>query len=259
MGTPRIVYDDVPTRRHYAFDGSIEVNQYDLMFHDSNDVKPASSQADAGTEDKNQRTFARLFAGLAGDSRKSTDTGAVASFPVLTDVVVEMDCVSATFEVGDLVTIDEADSGTALEDQKLAKTTDASKAIGYCVKREGSATTRVQARLIGRNGGNAPANQRSALNGGSANTETLAANKTLVVGDAPIQVLDPGGAGRDVTLPAEADSVGLSFIIRNAADAAEVLTIKDDGAATVCTPTQNETAIVFCDGTTWRGMVAAHN
>lgn len=90
-----------------------------------------------------------------------------------------------------------------------------------------------------------------------SNTETLAGTKTLVFGDAVVQFLDPGGAGRTVILPAEADSNGLVFIIANRADAAEVLTIQDDGTATVCTPTEAETALVICDGTTWVGLVGA--
>jgi len=93
----------------------------------------------------------------------------------------------------------------------------------------------------------------------STNTETLTGNKTLTAADARIQVLDPGGAGRTITLPAEAQAAGLDFIIHNSADAAEVLTIKDDGGGTVCTPAQNETAYVFCDGTSWRGIVGANN
>ncbi len=86
-------------------------------------------------------------------------------------------------------------------------------------------------------------------------TETLAAAKTLTTLSPTLQFLDPGGAGRDINLPAEADSQGLVFIISNEADAAEVLTIKNDGGGTICTPTQNEAAIVFCNGTVWSGIV----
>ena len=88
-------------------------------------------------------------------------------------------------------------------------------------------------------------------------TETLAGNKTLTKDSAPIQLLDPGGAGRTIVLPAEADSEGLVFFISNEADAAEVLTVQDDGTNTIVTPTQNEAAIVFCDGVTWVGLVGA--
>ena len=58
-------------------------------------------------------------------------------------------------------------------------------------------------------------------------------------------------------LPAEAISKGEVYIIHNSADAAEVLTIKDDGAGTICTPTQAEAAIVWCDGVAWRGFVGS--
>ncbi len=150
MTTPRILGDSVPDRATFAFDGSILVEQYDLMYHDSNDVKPASSQADQGTEERNQAAFAPKFAGLAGDTRLAADTDALTDFPVLTDVVCDMDCASATFEVGDLLTVDEASGGTALEDAKLVKTTNRELAIGYAMERHASAVTRVKCRLTSR-------------------------------------------------------------------------------------------------------------
>ena len=88
-----------------------------------------------------------------------------------------------------------------------------------------------------------------------SNIETLADDKTLTVADAYIQALDPGGSGRTITLPAEA--ANLQVVIANRADAAEVLTIKDDGGTTIATPTQNETAVCFSDGTAWYGSVGA--
>jgi len=86
---------------------------------------------------------------------------------------------------------------------------------------------------------------------GGANVEALAGDKTLVVTDAKYQKLDPGGAHRDVNLPAEADSTGLEFFIANAADNAENLVVKNDGAGTIATLNQNEAAIFICDGTNW--------
>ena len=87
-------------------------------------------------------------------------------------------------------------------------------------------------------------------------TKTLSANLTLTVDSPSMQHIDPNGA-RDLTLPAESDSDGLVFFIYNAAGGSEVITIKDDGGSTVCTPGQNESAIVFCDGTTWACLVGA--
>lgn len=82
------------------------------------------------------------------------------------------------------------------------------------------------------------------------NVETLGANKTLTVKDAPIQQLDPAGA-RDVTLP-NVINKGLSFEICNFANAAETITVKDAEASTVETVDQNEAVTFISDGTNWQ-------
>lgn len=87
-------------------------------------------------------------------------------------------------------------------------------------------------------------------------TLTMDGTLTLTVDSPTMQFLDPDGA-RDLVLPDEALSDGLFFLIYNAASGAEVITIKDDGSSTVCTPGEDESAIVFCDGTTWAGLVGA--
>src|SRR5947207_15607261 len=102
MSATAVVFDPTQNRVDFAFDGSLAVNLYDLMFHDTNDVKPASSQADAGTEAANQAAFAPVFAGLAGMARLAAD-GAVTNFPVITDAIIDIDCASAPFAVGDKV------------------------------------------------------------------------------------------------------------------------------------------------------------
>ena len=89
-------------------------------------------------------------------------------------------------------------------------------------------------------------------------TMTLAADLTLTADSPTLLFIDPGAA-RNVVLPAEADSDGLFFIIVNTASTGYTITIQDDTPATVCTPDQNETALVFCDGTTWEGMVGANS
>ena len=85
---------------------------------------------------------------------------------------------------------------------------------------------------------------------------TLGGNLTLTPKSPPLQFIDPNGA-RTLTLPAEADSKGLTFLIHNNAGGAEIITIKDDAAATIATPTQNEMALVYCDGVSWHGVVVA--
>ncbi len=90
--------------------------------------------------------------------------------------------------------------------------------------------------------------------------ETLAAHRTLTqaeVDESNMFSFDPGGSARNLILPAEATSAGIVLFINNTADAAEVITIQDDTPATVCTPTQNESAIVWCDGVSWFGLAGA--
>lgn len=88
--------------------------------------------------------------------------------------------------------------------------------------------------------------------------ETLAANRTITAAEFDqyeVFRFDCGGAGRTVTLPAEATSgsaaMNQSCIFVNTSDAAEVLTINNDAAGTIATPTQNECAVLMCDGTAW--------
>lgn len=87
----------------------------------------------------------------------------------------------------------------------------------------------------------------------SVNTETLSANKTLVVADYAAQWLDPGGSDRDITLPAEAASESVMFLILNDADGAgEDLVVKNDAAATIATLGPGMSGIFSCDGTDWK-------
>ena len=88
--------------------------------------------------------------------------------------------------------------------------------------------------------------------GGGIDYETLAADKVLALDDAPIQLLDPGGANRNVDLQAEGQSMGRWCRILNRADAPENLVVRNDALATIATISQNEAAWFFCDGGTWR-------
>jgi hypothetical protein len=81
------------------------------------------------------------------------------------------------------------------------------------------------------------------------------ADYAISANDAPVLLIDPGGAGRTVLLPAEADSKDLCFFIFNTADAAEVLTIEEDGSTTAIeTLAQGKGCFLHCDGTTWRAF-----
>lgn len=87
--------------------------------------------------------------------------------------------------------------------------------------------------------------------------ETLTGNRTVTFADANVLRLDPGGAARDVTMPAEADCGGMIYEIINAADAAENLVIKNDGGSTIATVNQNEMCKIVCDGSAWSLLYVA--
>lgn len=88
------------------------------------------------------------------------------------------------------------------------------------------------------------------------NTETLTANKTLTKTSARLQFLNASGANRDVTLPAEADSKGIAFIIFETGGNYS-LVVKDDTPATVVTIAANKTALVTCNGTVWKALLGS--
>lgn len=85
-------------------------------------------------------------------------------------------------------------------------------------------------------------------------SETLGADRVLTAAEfAAYGVIDfdPGGAGRNVDLPAGAAALaGSQLRIRNSADGAETLTVRlTSGGATVATVDQNESALIYCEGT----------
>ena len=95
----------------------------------------------------------------------------------------------------------------------------------------------------------------------SGTLETLTGTRTITTAEmlaSSLFTMDPGGAGRSVVLPNASVSAGQFLMIANAADAAEVLTISAD-SATVVTPTQGETAVLFCTGVKWYGIAGANS
>jgi len=96
---------------------------------------------------------------------------------------------------------------------------------------------------------------------GVATVETLTGHRTLTaaeIASTNIFSFDPGGAVRNLILPAEATSAGQVLFINNSADADEVITILDDASGyTVCTPGQDEAAVIWCDGVSWFGGVGS--
>lgn len=83
---------------------------------------------------------------------------------------------------------------------------------------------------------------------GGWNTETLTGAATLTKLSAQNQRLDPGGASRNVTLPAvSSDDDGYWFHFDNAADANESLVVKNAAGTTIITVLQNGHGDVYVD------------
>jgi len=123
-----------------AVDSTTVIEIGDLLWQDTDDAKPASDQTDQGSEVANQQEFASQFLGVAMQRSRSGDT---APIRVATTGVFEFDCPSGTFELGNLVGVDENGAGTALLDQQVAAVNDSRYAVGRVAKREASATTSV--------------------------------------------------------------------------------------------------------------------
>jgi Uncharacterized conserved protein (DUF2190) len=117
----------------------------DLLYLNTDDAKPASAQADQGSEAANQELFHDNFAGVAMQASASGDTQPVR---VATAGVFEFDCASATFEVGAPIGVDENTGGTALEDQTVAGVATLNLAIGRCAKRVSPAGTHVLVDIV---------------------------------------------------------------------------------------------------------------
>jgi hypothetical protein len=123
-----------------AVDSATVIEIGDLVWQDTDDAKPAASQADQGTETANQELLATKFLGVAMQRSRAGDT---APIRVATTGVFELDCPSSAFELGDLVGADENGDGTALLDQQVAKVANSRYAIGRVARRAAAAVTSV--------------------------------------------------------------------------------------------------------------------
>lgn len=88
----------------------------------------------------------------------------------------------------------------------------------------------------------------SIVRGELSNTETLAANKTLINADYALQVLSPTAA-RDVTLPAVGTTNHPYYIVN--ASASYALTVKNAGGTTIGIVPVSSAAMFVSNGTAW--------
>lgn len=94
---------------------------------------------------------------------------------------------------------------------------------------------------------------RQMLEASESTTTTATGTITLTDDSKVIQFIDPGGANRDVVLPAEStDNHG--FLIFNTADAAENLVVKNDGGTEEGTVYQGGAGWFVSNGSAWESV-----
>jgi len=125
-------------------DSSTVIEVGDLVWLDTDDVKPATSftwNTDLATT---QAAFAVNFLGVAQEASASGQTDEI-SIDISPLAVYEMDAASATYEIGDPVGPDQTGSGSSatLMDQQLEAAVAAS-AIARVVKRRATAGASVE-------------------------------------------------------------------------------------------------------------------
>lgn len=116
----------------------------DLVWLDSDDVKPADQSSYAGGLATAQETLVDSFLGVAMQRSRSGDTDPIR---IATTGVFEFDCAAATFEIGDLVGADDNTTPDALLPQQVIAVDDAARAIGVVVERHTANTTSVLVRI----------------------------------------------------------------------------------------------------------------
>lgn len=137
------------------FPASIAINVGDLLWWDNvNKVgNTAINRPDQGSLLANQEDFAPIFLGVSADMRLVGETATTGTFPtgpgdrtVVAEGEFDCSCGSQTWEFGDLVAIDRNSSTPANYAQQVNKVTGQpnAPAIGYVIKREPVATTKVR-------------------------------------------------------------------------------------------------------------------
>jgi hypothetical protein len=144
-----VTYPQTDTIDEFVANAGVAISIGDLLYQATDDARPATSQADQGTEATNQRLFAKNFIGVANSARTGTEAAA-GVVRVHRRLIVEYPCQSATFEIGDLVAASENGDGDGLLAQKVEKVTSKDLAIGIVRKRYASATTTVLVELFSR-------------------------------------------------------------------------------------------------------------
>lgn len=244
----------------FAPKASLAVGIGDLLYWDT--VTPAplpfSQLADQGTAAKQQAKLAPLFVGVANSARLASDAGVLTPLRVLIDGIWEFACDSSTFAIGDYVGA--SYNTNVARDQQVAKVAGAHMAIGRVIKRYASATTKVKVRLMSRYLlGFIDPFIKAPLPIPYTLTTLADQDNTLTV-DTLTKYLKqtPTANPRKLIMPTEALCGGIELNITNLTAMTNGIQVRDSGdAATVVTVAAAKSGIVWCDGTTWRGICSA--
>lgn len=117
----------------------------DLVYLDTDDGKAADDMTYLSSLALTQEGFHDVFLGVAMQRSRVTDSDPIR---VATEGVFEFPCASATFEIGDLIGIDDNAGGTALTPQQVIAVASEALAIGRCAERAASAVTSVKLRIF---------------------------------------------------------------------------------------------------------------
>ena len=128
----------------YAVDSAQVIEVGDLVWLNTDDVRPATAYTWDTDLATTQASFAAVFVGVAQEASADTETAEI-SVDISPMSVYEMACASATFECGDNVGPDQTGTGSSatMMDQTVEAATGTS-AIGHVVKRVTSAATVVE-------------------------------------------------------------------------------------------------------------------
>lgn len=133
-------YGDTNPLKGEGVDTAQTIDIGDCVYLATDDVRPADQAGYAGGLATVQELFVDTFLGVAMQRSRSGDT---APIRIAQTGTFEFDCASATFEIGDLVGMDDNAGASALESQKVIKVTDAARAIGTVVRQYSASTVSV--------------------------------------------------------------------------------------------------------------------
>ena len=115
-----------------AVDSETVIEIGDLVYQETDDARPASALPDEGSLSSNQQMFTAGFLGVAMQRSRAGDSSPVR---VATTGVFEFDCPLATFELGDLIGVDQNESNDGLLSQQVVAVGSGTRAIGRVARR----------------------------------------------------------------------------------------------------------------------------